>query len=173
MNETGPDFLGRLLDRHAAALVLFARQWCGMPEDVVQEAFVRFAGQNPAPREPAAWLYKVVRNRAISAGRAETRRRRHEAAAAALAVGWFEESSDMSLDAQSAQAALAALCVEECEVIVAHIWGGLTFTQIADLVGASSSTVHRRYQSGLVNLRNSLGETCLPNIKQATRYPKI
>jgi RNA polymerase sigma-70 factor (ECF subfamily) len=79
----------------------------------------------------------------------------------------------MGLDTQSAQTALAAIPVEEREVIVAHIWGGLTFTQIADLVGASSSTVHRRYQSGLTNLRNSLGETCLPTIKQATRYPKI
>jgi hypothetical protein len=27
----GPDLLGRLLDRHAAALALYARQWCRTP----------------------------------------------------------------------------------------------------------------------------------------------
>jgi len=35
-----PTFLGRLIDRHAAALVLYARQWCAAPEDVVQDAFL-------------------------------------------------------------------------------------------------------------------------------------
>ena len=32
----GPELLGRLFDDHAAALVLYARQWCATPEDVVQ-----------------------------------------------------------------------------------------------------------------------------------------
>jgi hypothetical protein len=35
-----PDLLGNLLDQHAAALELFARQWCDVPEDVVQDAFL-------------------------------------------------------------------------------------------------------------------------------------
>ncbi len=30
-----PDLLGNLLDQHAAALELYARQWCDTPEDVV------------------------------------------------------------------------------------------------------------------------------------------
>ncbi|MEO2089382.1 MAG: hypothetical protein ABGY75_07785 [Gemmataceae bacterium] len=37
-----------LLDRHAAALVLFARQRCDAAEDVVQEAFCKLAAL-PAP----------------------------------------------------------------------------------------------------------------------------
>jgi RNA polymerase sigma factor (sigma-70 family) len=172
MNAPGPELLGRLLDRHAAALVLFARQWCAWPEDVVQEAFVQLAGQSEIPRDPAAWLYAVVRNGAISAGRAENRRRRHEAAAAE-ALDWFDEASQSNLDAQSAAGALTNLPVDEREVIVAHLWGGLTFTQIAELVGASSSTVHRRYQSGLMALRNQLGESCLPKTKLTKNCPKI
>ncbi len=40
-----PDLLGQLLDRHAAALELYARQWCEVPEDVVQDAFLKLAGQ--------------------------------------------------------------------------------------------------------------------------------
>ena len=37
----GPEQLGELVDRHAAALVLYARQWCACPEDVVQTAFLK------------------------------------------------------------------------------------------------------------------------------------
>ena len=69
MNPTGPELLGQLLDRHGRALVLFARQWTSSPEDVVQEAFVQLSRQTEAPRDPASWLYRVVRNGAISARR--------------------------------------------------------------------------------------------------------
>jgi DNA-directed RNA polymerase specialized sigma24 family protein len=42
------------------------------------------------------------------------------------------------------------------EVIVARIWGGLTFDEIAQLVGCSLPTAHRRYQTGLTELRTRL-----------------
>jgi DNA-directed RNA polymerase specialized sigma24 family protein len=46
MSVPGPELFGRLLSEHAASLTLFARQWCAAPEDVVQEEFVRLAGQS-------------------------------------------------------------------------------------------------------------------------------
>ena len=46
-----PDHLGYLLDRYLPALVLYARQWCRAPEDVVQEAFIKLARQAEPPRE--------------------------------------------------------------------------------------------------------------------------
>ncbi len=163
MNSPGPELLGRLLTQHAAALTLLARQWCSTPDDVVQEAFLQLARQAECPRDAAAWLYRVVRNGAISAGRAETRRRKHETAAAVETDNWFAEVSiEMALDAQAAANALARLPEEQCEVIVAHVWGGLTFNEIAELVCSTTSTVHRRYQAGLIALRNLLGEPCLP-----------
>jgi hypothetical protein len=45
----GPEQLSRLVDDFAAALVLYARQWCASAEDVVQEAFVKLASQRPPP----------------------------------------------------------------------------------------------------------------------------
>src|SRR5438309_2325962 len=77
----GPELLGRLLDQHASALVLYARQWCTAPEDVVQEAFLKLVAQPKPPASPVAWLYRVVRNGALSAARAARRRRHHEAVA--------------------------------------------------------------------------------------------
>jgi RNA polymerase sigma factor (sigma-70 family) len=168
MSTPGPEFLGRMLDEYAAALTLFARQWCNSPDDVVQEAFLQLARQTECPRDAAAWLYRVVRNGAISAGRAQSRRQRHEAAAAAEISRWFAGSSiESAIDAQAAAEALVQLPAEEREVIVAHIWGGLSFTQIAELTNSSSSTVHRRYQAGLVALRKLLGEPCLTNNPRA------
>src|SRR3954470_21740637 len=78
-----PEALGRLFDRHAAALVLYARQWCAAAEDVVQEALLKLAGKKPPDQEDwTPWLYRVVRNAAIDAARAESRRQRHEGEAA-------------------------------------------------------------------------------------------
>lgn len=163
MNWPSPELLGQLLDRHAPALTLLARQWCGTAEDVVQEAFVRLARQKECPNDPAAWLFRVVRNGAITAGRAQSRRRRHEQVACAAARSWFEDETGAMLDAQAAADALAQVPLDEREIIVAHVWGGLTFEQIAELVESSSSTVHRRYQAGLSALRELLGEACPKN----------
>jgi RNA polymerase sigma-70 factor (ECF subfamily) len=152
--------LGRLLDEQAAALTLFARQWCAAAEDVVQEAFVKLAAQRPQPRDATAWLYQVVRNGARSAGRAARRRRRHEADAAARRPSWFAPSEHAALDGEAAAAALETLPLEEREVVVAHLWGGLSFEQIGRLTGASSSTAHRRYLKALTVLRERLHIPC-------------
>ena len=83
------ELLGQLIDYHAAALTLFARQWCAAPDDVVQEAFVKLSAQRPLPNDPVAWLFRAVRNGAASAARADHRRRRHETVAAARRITWF------------------------------------------------------------------------------------
>lgn len=156
----GPELLQLLLDQYAAALTLYARQWCAAPEDVVQEAFLKLVALPTPPENPAAWLYRVVRNGAISAARAAHRRRHHEAAAALQLSGWFVEGEDSLLDGAAATAALSALPLDQREVIVAHLWGGLTFEQIAEVAGCSSSTAHRRYLAGLAALRERLGVPC-------------
>jgi DNA-directed RNA polymerase specialized sigma24 family protein len=97
-----------------------------------------------------------VRNGALSAARAEQRRKKHEARAAEAARAWFVPAEAAQLDAASAAEALAQLPLEEREVIVAHLWGGLTFQQIADITALSASTAYRRYESGLRALRAKL-----------------
>jgi RNA polymerase sigma-70 factor (ECF subfamily) len=155
-----PVQLGRLVDQHAAALMLYARQWCAAPDDVVQEAFLKLAAQRRPPDRPAAWLYRVVRNAALSAARRERRRRRHETEAAARASNWFVPTEDAGLDGQAATEALAALPGDLREPVVAHLWGGLTFAEIGELTGLSASTAHRRYLEGLVALRERLRVPC-------------
>lgn len=156
MGNVGPEQLGRMLDEHGAALVLYARQWCSAPEDVVQEAFIQLARQPVLPERPLPWLYRVVRNGAISATRGARRRRRHEAAAAQPKDAWFESAAGDRLDAAWATRSLESLPAEQREVIVARLWGGLSFQEIADLVGTSSSSAHRWYEAGLAMLRERM-----------------
>jgi RNA polymerase sigma factor (sigma-70 family) len=156
----GPEQLGQLINAHAAALVLYARQWCAIPEDIVQEAFLKLVTQSTPPTNPVPWLYCVVRNGAISASRMARRRQHYEALAAAESDGWFQPSEHTGLYAETASAALQNLPIEQREIIVAHLWGGLTFEQIGDVIDSSASTAHRWYTAGLSALRERLGVVC-------------
>jgi len=161
----GPDQLAELVDRYAAALVLYARQWCDSPEDVVQTALLKLCRLRTPPDNLVPWLYRVVRNGAIDASRAARRRHKYEAAAADIAPKWFAPSYDPTgLDARAAALALADLAVETREIIVMHLWGGLTFEQIAQTLDSSAATCYRRYAAGLEVLRQKLGvETPVKN----------
>src|ERR1700730_10292218 len=134
----GPTEVARLIDSHAAPLMLYARQWWGEREDVVQEAFVKLVRQSRPPQDAVAWLYRVVRNGAIDASKMARRRQRRESAVA-RPVRWFVEPEIDGLDADAAVAALQRLPPEQREVIVARHWGGLSFEQIAEVIGCSAS----------------------------------
>lgn len=159
MEEAVLKLVQHVLTTQAAALELYARSWCASPEDVVQEAIVQLASQHPLPERPIGWLYCAVRRGAISAGRAESRRKRHESAAA-RPLDWFEPTVGDALDARAAAEALVELTLEHREVLVARLWGGLNYSEIGELVGCSSSAAHRRYAAGLAALRERLGIAC-------------
>lgn len=154
MPSIDPTLLGLLYRNHAAALRLYARQWLAHADDLVQDAFVRLAQQSPPPDRVLPWLYRVVRNQALALHRTTLRRQRREARVSAPEA-WFD-STDERLDAREASRKLAELPLDLREVIVARLWGGLTFEEIAALVGCSLPTAHRRYQAGLTELRERL-----------------
>jgi len=87
-----PDELNQLVASHAASLGLYARQWSSEPSDVVQESILELIKQSLRPIDPVAWLYTVVRSRAINSARSDARRRNHERRAATERPSWFRES---------------------------------------------------------------------------------
>ncbi len=164
MNQRlGPGEIGDLLERHGPRLVLYARQLCDEPEDVVQSAFIKLAEQPSPPDSPIAWLFRVVRNAALSARRASARRRRREADAVQQRPAWFVPTADDAIDGRAVTDALGSMSAEQREIITARIWGELTFVQIGELIGVTDSTAHRRYQEALAELRRKMGETCPTN----------
>jgi RNA polymerase sigma factor (sigma-70 family) len=160
MGRIGPELLARLFDAHAAALVLYARQWTHAPEDIVQDAFVKLARQWVRPRRVVPWLYRVVRNEAIANARSAHRRARREARVSTSEACFA--ATDERIDAEQATRLLEELAPECREAIVARLWGGLTFAEIARLHGCSLTTAHRRYQSGMAQLQERLEPSWTP-----------
>jgi RNA polymerase sigma-70 factor (ECF subfamily) len=153
-----PHDFASLLDKHGPPLILYARQWCAAPEDVVQDAFLKLLALPRPPREVVPWLYRVVRNAALDESKVSRRRQRRESAAGP--GRWFVEPEADGLDAAAAVAALQRLPPEQREVIVARLWGGLSFEQIAEVAGCSVSTAFRRFDAGVAALRRELGVPC-------------
>ena len=158
MRPMEPTVLGRLYRQHAPALRLYARQWGDGAEDLVQDAFVKLAQQAPPPEQVLPWLYTVVRNEALTTRRSAARRRRREERAG-TPEAWFGRTDDR-LDADEVTRRLTELPLELREVIVARLWGGLTFEEVAVLVGCSKQTAHRHYHLGLSQLRARLAGEC-------------
>src|SRR3954463_15524823 len=72
------ELIGRLLDEHGPALALYAAQWTDAADDCVQEALVELARQRQSPEHVVAWLYRVVKHRALNVARGDRRRRERE-----------------------------------------------------------------------------------------------
>lgn len=152
MPSVDATLIAEMLDRHGSALAFYARQWTSMADDCVQEALVELARQPAAPDNPAAWLYRVVRNRALNAARAQTRRNAHELHAAQQRAAHKPNEADPA-DATELNDSLATLDAAAREIVVLRVWGGLAWQEIAELVGGSKSTAQRIYVQSLEQLR--------------------
>ena len=165
------ELLAELLDQHATSLELYAAQWTTTPADSVQQAFITLASLlqqagaatgNLAPTNPQAWLYKTVRHQSLNAARAQRRRQHHERIAARLT----ESKHATQLTAAEQLPLIEALDNLEPqprELVVLRIWSELTWQEIAELTGTSSSSAQRRYVAALTQLRQHLEPSCPPN----------
>jgi RNA polymerase sigma-70 factor, ECF subfamily len=161
------ELLGRLLDEHGPALALYASQWTDAADDCVQESLVQLAQQRKAPDHVVAWLYRVVKNRALNAARGARRRRERESRAMADRFGGSHPSTAFErYDAMAATEVLARLEPDERELVIMRIWGSLTFDEIAESLGVSTATAHRHYERALTKLRGILESPCTTNKNQ-------
>jgi len=152
----------QLYDDHAAALVLYARQWLRSvsdAEDAVQDAFVRLL---KSPRrfddKPVPILYQAVKWAALDRLRRMDRLGKREEAS--VDAGAYEVCFENALEDQERRAqlesALRGLPEEQREVLTLHIWGGLSFREIGTTLGISPNTAASRYRYALKNLSSSL-----------------
>ena len=156
-----PERLAELLDRHWGPLVAWVGTCDGLAEDVVQQAFIALASQTVVPENPAAWLYKTSRHLAINTCKQHQRRLRRQT----MAARCEQQPSTVWRSSQAAELVekLNCLADAEREVVVAYIWGGLSFEEISCLVGTSRSTVWRHYQAALEHLRKVYNAPCKTN----------
>jgi RNA polymerase sigma-70 factor (ECF subfamily) len=168
---TGPidaEQLGQLLDEHGPALALYAAQWTDAADDCVQEALVELARQRPLPDHVVAWLYRVVKHRALNAARSDRRRRDRESRATVERFPETEKPAAFdSDDTIAATDALVQLEPSERELVVMRIWGNLTYEEIGTALNISTATAYRQYERALTKLRNILESPCTTNKNRA------
>ena len=136
--------------------MLYARQWCANPDDALQDALIDLGNQTTDPRDPVGWLFQTVRCKAMNQARSEQRRTKYQQLAAQQRDAWFHFDPNASVDDVDIESLLVELPDLEREIVVARIWGDLSFEQIAELVDRSLSFVYRRYQQALSDLEKKI-----------------
>jgi RNA polymerase sigma-70 factor (ECF subfamily) len=151
-----PEELGQLLDRYWGTLVAWVGREHAFAEDVVQAAFIKLAAQSPPPSDVPAWLFQVTRRLALNELKAAERRRKREQVAHDLQANRCGGAvpSQEGLDREDLHVLLERLTPLDRQIVVARIWGELSFDQIAALVQWPKSRVWRTYQSALAALRS-------------------
>ena len=120
----------------------------GRAEDALQNVFVKLATRRPDLRDPGAYLYRAARNEALTVSR-----RRPERSLAELEI--FDVGSGPE-EAATLADALDQLPADQQEVVVLHAVEGLTFRDIAEILGIPPDTAASRYRYGLEKLRERL-----------------
>lgn len=148
--------LAELLDRYWPALVAWVPGEHVDAEDVVQMAFVKLAAEDPTPDNCVAWLFTVTKHLAINDLKSTMRRRLREEAVASERNS-SSNPNGIAPDLEMMDV-LDTLNTREREVVIARIWGGLKFDEIALALGESKATVWRSYQSGIEILKQAYEE---------------
>ena len=145
-----------LYRQHGPALLLFAQGVTGersRAQDAVHQVFLKLIEKGSLSRvsDKKAYLFACVRNAALNEGKRRDRNAPLEPDSA-----WFSPPDRDYAGERNLRCALGALPSDQRQVMVLHIWGELTFSQISDLLDVSSNTVASRYRYALAKLRDSM-----------------
>ncbi len=146
-----------------AALVDYATPIVGdrtRAEDIVQEAFLRFAptlASQPEIEQPAAYLFRIVRNLAFDWKRRRQVERRQEGAE----PEWWMVPAEVRTPEQELihaqtmaqlEVAMATLAPDIRLALEMHRFGGFKLTEVAEHMGWSTSKTHRVIQEALTKV---------------------
>lgn len=157
----------RLFLDHRAALVDYATPIVGNranAEDVVQEAYLRFAAADAAVIEqPLAYLYRIVRNHALDMARRLASEKRRDVGAAVV----LPEIPDLAAnperialhrdDLRRVAAALDALPARTRRAFELYRFQDRTLQQIAEELGISTTMAHKLVRAALVACMTGIG----------------
>jgi len=145
-----------LYRQHGSALLLFASAITGersRAQDTVHQVFLKLIenGNLRHAENEKAYLFACVRNAALNDIKA---RQRYTAIDDESA--WFASPNRDDAEELNLRRALCALPDDQRQVTILHVWGELTFLQIADLLGISSNTAASRYRYAVAKLRQAM-----------------
>jgi RNA polymerase sigma-70 factor (ECF subfamily) len=142
-----------LYREHGPALLLFALAITGersKAQDAVHHVFLRLLEKGDLRRasDKKAYLFGCVRNAILNERKRQDRQRPLDDSA------WFSPPDQDYAGEQNLRRALAALPEDQRQVVVLHVWGELTFSQVGDLLNVNANTAASRYRYALGKLRD-------------------
>jgi RNA polymerase sigma-70 factor, ECF subfamily len=145
-----------LYRQHGSALLLFAAAIAGdrsSAQDAVHRVFLKLIedGNLRRAEDKKAYLFACVRNAVLNEIKVQRRNTALDPESA-----WFDPPDRDYAAELNLRRALCALPEDQRQVVVLHVWGELTFSQIADLLEISSNTAASRYRYALARLRESI-----------------
>ena len=160
-----------VFDRHAGPAYSLAYRMCGsraLAEDIVQEAFLSLwrsgTGYDRARGSVRSWVLSAVHNRAVDALRRKGAKSGRDVSDEGIAERLrAPDSTDVQVEqrdqARRVRGALGTLPDDQRQVIELAYFGGLSHTQIAEVLDLPPGTVKGRMRLGLSKMRSALGET--------------
>jgi RNA polymerase sigma-70 factor (ECF subfamily) len=145
-----------LYRQHGSALLLFATAVAGersRAQDAVHQVFLKLleARSLNGVQDTKAYLFTSVRNAILN----DIRARRSDAALEDKAA-WFDPPNRDYSGEQNLRRALNALPDDQRQATILHVWGELTFAQVAEVLGISANTAASRYRYALAKLREAM-----------------
>jgi RNA polymerase sigma-70 factor (ECF subfamily) len=124
-----------------------------LAQDAVHQVFLRLldGGDLARARDQKAYLFASVRNQLLNDAKVRQRTVPLEPDSA-----WFEPPERDYAAEENLRRALGELIPDQRQVVILHIWGELTFSQIAEVLGISANTTASRYRYGIGKLRESM-----------------
>jgi len=162
------DALAEIYRRHAGAVFALARRVVAdqaVAEEVAQEVFLRLWNApekfDPARGSLRSYLLAQTHGRSVDLLRADTsRRRREERDVRQTAEAGYDlehQVWDLAV-AERVHAAVSDLPELERRAIELAYFGGHTYREVADMLGAPEGTVKSRIRTGLSRMREALAE---------------
>lgn len=158
--------LGELVERHWTPLVKYACRLEGdldRAEDVVQETFVRLWQKRAGwtlRGTVKAYLYRIARNLALQEQEKKLVRKRWRDSA--VMDQPLEPSPAEQLESRALQLelehALHALAPRRREIVILARFHGLSYREIAEVMGISSQTVANQMSAALKQLRTAMAK---------------
>ena len=155
------EYLEPLIRRYASPLLTFIRRMVGdrqQSEDLFQEAFLavwKNRRQYQFPRPFKAWLYAIALNQCWAAQSRRAPGPLDEKPASTLASPDPSptETAIATETAALVTAAVARLAPQQRAVVVLRVWDGLSYSEIAEILGRSEGTVRSNMHHGLAAMR--------------------
>jgi RNA polymerase sigma-70 factor, ECF subfamily len=154
--RVGTNEIRALYQQHGPALLLYARSLIGRndaAEDALQHVFMKLLEREQLPEDPKPYLFRAVHNAALNLVRGED-----NLVDLNEVENWFETSQTELTQEITLKNSLMNLPLDQRQVLVLHIWGGLSFEEVASLLNISPNTAASRYRYALQKLRSTMLE---------------